>query len=207
MTDTSTEKATVFNALVAALFGGIVVAASFAVLAAPALGLGGGVHEFGYMVAVAAAFYLVFAVMNVAGEWILRLGERDGAVFVPVSVFVAVFYVFGVVTTILFSSTASAAIAWWRLMIVGVLGAAAMFASPLFREPILASDMRQAWRGIIGKPVDVTCPETNATTAIRYDARSGWIQSCSRWPKRYTCPRNCIAGRSATGAPRGSRAA
>jgi hypothetical protein len=207
MIDKPTDQLTLFDALLAALCGGIVVAASFAALAGPGPGLSGGVHEFGYIVAVAAAFYFVFAAMNVAGEWILRLGERDAAVFAPVSVFVAVFYVFGVVAAILFSSTASAEVAWWKLMIVGMLGAAAMFAYPLSREPILASDMRQAWRGIIGKPVYVKCPETKATSTIMYDARTEWIQSCSWWPKRYTCARTCIARRSPTGAPPGSRAA
>jgi hypothetical protein len=207
MTDRSTEQVTVFDALFAALLGEIVVAVSFAAMAAPGPGLIGGNHELGYIVAVAAAFYFMFAAMNVAGEWILRLGERDAAVFAPVSVFVAVFYVFGTVAAILFSSTASAEVAWWKLMIVGMLGAAAMFAYPLSREPVLASDMRQAWRGIIGKPVDVTCPQTKATATIMYDARTGWIQSCSRWPKHYTCARTCIARRSPTGAPPGSRTA
>lgn len=208
MTDRQSEQVTVFDALLAALLGGIVVAASFAAFGGRGPDFSGdSVDDLGYVVAAAVAFYVVFAAMNVAGERILRLGERDAALLAPVSVFVAVFYVFGIVAAILFSSTASAEVAWWKLMIVGMLGAAAMFAYPLSREPILASDMRQAWRGIIGKPVDVTCPETKATATIRYDARTGWIQSCSRWPKHYTCARTCIARRSPTGAPPGSRAA
>ena len=207
MADTSTEKAVVLNSLVAALFGGIIVAASFAALVQPAAGLHGGFQEFRYILTVAAVLYIAFVAMNVVGEWILGLGKRDGAIFAPVSVFVPTFYVFGIVAAILFSSTPGAGIAWWKLMIMGLLGAAAMFASPLFREPILASDIRHAWRGIIGKPVKVTCPETNATVTIMYDARIGWIQRCSRWPKCYACARNCIASSPAAGAPSGSRAA
>ena len=193
MTD---EKATVLDALLAALFGGIVVAAGFAAISAPGAVGRGSVGDFGYIVAGAGAFYVVFAAMNVAGVWILKLGERDASLLAPISVFVAVFYVFGIAVAISFESPASAAFPWWKLLTVAVLGGAAMFAYPLAREALLASDMAQALRGTIGKPVEVTCPQTSATATIMYDARTSWVQSCSRWPKLYTCARNCIARRS-----------
>lgn len=207
MIDKPTDRLTLFDAFFAALFGGIVVAAIFAATAARGPGVSAGAHGFGYMVSAAAVFYVAFAAMNLVGERILRLGERDAALLAPVSVFVAASYVFGIVVALLLGPTAGAALAWWKLMIAGLLGAAPMFIYPLSREPRLASDMKQAWRGIIGRPLDVTCPDTNATATIAYDARSGWVQSCSRWPERYTCARTCIARRSPADAPSGSRAA
>jgi hypothetical protein len=60
-----------------------------------------------------------------------------------------------------------------------------------------------AWRAYRRRIV-VTCPETGAATGVRVDAaraaRSAWLgpldlrlRSCTRWPERAGCGRECLS--------------
>ncbi|HZO80654.1 MAG TPA: hypothetical protein VFB33_03085 [Candidatus Binataceae bacterium] len=204
------ERMSTADGLLAGLFGAVVVIASFmlldmargAVVAAPAPEGGADLTAYFWRtMATGGMLFAAFSLIGVAGEWLLRRGERDASRLPPITVFVAALFVFAIVGALLLGPAAEHALPWWKVMLAALAGGAAMIGYLLSREPVLAHDAWQAWHGLLGRRVEVICPETRAPTMITVDQRSGWIQSCARWPARYTCARNCVERRPETDQP------
>ncbi len=197
------ERISVADGLLAGLFGAVVVITCFMLLdvargamavAAPE----GGADLTAYFwrtMGIGGLLFAAFALIGVAGEWLLRRGERDASRLPPITVFVTALFVFGIVGALLLGPAAADALPWWKVTVAALAGGGAMIGYLLTREPVLAHDAWQAWHGLIGRRMEVICPETRAPTAIVLHQRSGWIQSCARWPQRYTCARNCVEHR------------
>lgn len=202
------ERMSVADGLLAGLFGAVVVI-TFFMFVDIARGGGAGVPAgggdltayFWRTMGVGGLLFAAFALIGVAGEWLLRRGERDASRLPPITVFVAALFVFGIVGALLLGPAAEQALPWWKVTVAALAGAAAMITYLMSREPILAHDARQAWHGLLGRRIEVICPETHAPTAITLDERSGWVQSCARWPQRYLCARNCVEHRPETDKP------
>jgi hypothetical protein len=213
MPNKSDERMTVADGLVAGLFGAVVVIACFmfvdiargGMTAAPISSEGGAnlTAYFWRTMAVGGVLFAAFALVGVAGEWLLRRGERDASRLPPITVFVTALFVFGIVAALLLGPAAAHALPWWKVIAAALAGGAAMMGYLLTREPILAHDTWQAWHGLIGRRMEVICPETRSPTTITLHERSGWIESCARWPAHYTCARNCVEHRVEADKPKG----
>jgi hypothetical protein len=182
-------KRVMFDGAVGGLFGAAAMLAWLAIVADAA----GTVAGFN---AVFASAYLpvhfaAFAVIGAVGGLVLSEGKWDTALFLPDGIFVAALSIFLVAAVMILGPAQRVALPWWNLMI-GDLAATVTIYSILFaRHPQLAEDFREALHGVIGIRTQVICPETHGAAMIRIDPRRGTIQSCSRWPRCYDCPRDC----------------
>lgn len=141
-----------------------------------------------------ALHFAAFAAVGAVGGLILNEGKWDTALFLPVGIFVFPLSVLLIAVVMLAGPAEGVALPWWNVIIGDFLATVTIYSFLFERHQRLAEDLRDACRGVIGVRTQVICPETHAAAIIRIDPARGTVQSCSRWPRCYDCPRDC-AGR------------
>ncbi len=188
----NSTKRVMLDGAVAGLFGAAAIMAWTALVAA-AMGNLAAFHGV-FLSAYLPLHFAAFAAIGAVGGLLLTEGEWDTALFPPVGIFVVALSIFLVAAVTILGPAESVALPWWNALIGDFAATATIYAVLLGRHPRIAEDFREAWHGVIGVRTEVICPETHAAAVVRIDPVRGTIQTCSRWPRCYDCPRDC-AGR------------
>lgn len=188
MNDSKTRM--LFDGAIAGLVGATAIIAWLAIVAAAAGNLAAFAAVFGS--SYLAIHYAAFAGIGAVSGLLLTEGEWYTALFQPVAIFFVGLNVFLISVVMILGPAERVALPWWNVIVGDFVALAGIATFILVRHPQIARDMREAWRGVIGVDIGVTCPQSKEAVHLKVDPETGAIQCCSRWPARYNCPRNCV---------------